>query len=56
MPPPDEPESDIQSIPAFQSGQLMKAYDLNRLVDALKQLDRRLASLELYYRTERPKA
>lgn len=56
MPPPDEPESDIQSIPAFQSGQLMTADDLNQLVDALKQLDRRLASLEVYCRTERPKA
>jgi hypothetical protein len=46
MPPPDKPEDDIQSIPPFYNGQITTAGDLNRLVDALKQLDRRLASLE----------
>lgn len=56
MPPPQEPEDDIQSIPEFQPGQLTTADDLNRLVDALKQLDRRLESLETYCRLVRSKS
>jgi hypothetical protein len=37
---------DIQAIPVFAAGDLITADELNRLVDALKALDRRLAELE----------
>ena len=46
MPPPDKPDDDIQGLPEFYAGQVATADDFNRLVDALKQLDRRLAKLE----------
>ena len=44
--PADQPDDDIQGIPPFYIGQVMTADDLNRLLDALKQLDGRLAHLE----------
>jgi hypothetical protein len=37
---------DIQSIPPFEPNQLITAPQLNRLVEALKALDSRLAKLE----------
>ncbi|MDB5691000.1 MAG: hypothetical protein JWO81_63 [Alphaproteobacteria bacterium] len=37
---------DVQAIPAFAPGDLVTTEQLNRLVDALKALDRRLAELE----------
>ena len=42
---------DIQAIPPFEPGQLITAADFNRLVDALKALDRRLSALERRERT-----
>jgi hypothetical protein len=37
---------DIQAMPPFEAGQLITAADLNRLVEAMKALDRRLVRLE----------
>ena len=36
----------IQSIAKFQHGDLLTASDFNEIIDALKQLDRRLSKLE----------
>ena len=44
----------ISEIPEFEPGQLTTSDDLNRLVAALKELDRRLARIEKRLRSERP--
>lgn len=36
----------IQALPRFGPGQLVTADDLNALLDAIRELDRRLARLE----------
>ena len=52
--PADQSDDDIQGIPPFYIGQVMTADDLNRLVDALKQLDGRLDQLERHCGLEPP--
>lgn len=39
-------EGGIQAIEPFEPNQLITAADLNELVEAIKELDRRLSSLE----------
>lgn len=37
----------IQALEPFVHGQVITAVDLNELIDALKELDRRLSALEV---------
>lgn len=39
-------QNGIQALERFEHGQLITAADLNELIDALKELDRRLSALE----------